>query len=123
MHCWAWKQAASKLGSGSAANSRRATRQSSSDFASHSRTISFIQYPTLIQCLADQRIPLFVAPHDLLRRAHDQIDGKPRADRLPHAERLSATFAFKRHDDDQVHIGIVRRRAVAIRTEQDDLFS
>jgi len=59
---------------------------------------------------------------DLLRRPNQQIHPKSARDALANHHSLAANLLVgKIHDDEQIHIGVVRRFPIGIGTEQDHL--
>src|SRR4051794_13091945 len=76
MHCWAKKQAASKLGSFLARYSRLALVKSASAFSTHSRAARFMKRLAFREDLGDKAVAHLQALADIRWTADDQVQRK-----------------------------------------------
>ena len=67
-----------------------------------------------------ERLPFAQAPFQIRRRAHDQVHRERRRHRQSNADRLIMLVA-RRHNNQDIDIAIRVRRAISIRTKQNDL--
>ena len=81
-----------------------------------------MQHAALLGDFAHEGIARVEPPPELLRRAHQQIQGKWRADFCFDRRGLIRCTLHVRHDDEQIHVRIGRRPAACMGTEKDNSF-
>ena len=97
-----------------------AATKSASAFRTHSAVSRFVQHFSFRRYLSKKRIALREAPAGGLGRADDDVQRKRRVDVEADAAGLIELIS-SRHDDQNVDVAVVMRRAVSMRSEQNDL--
>lgn len=94
--------------------------QSTSAFQIQCLVIGFIKYFALRDDFAQERVPFFQPPFQVLGRANNNVEGKRGLNRPVDFHSFIELIAGRHHHED-VHIAIVMWRAVGIGAKEDDL--
>ena len=97
-----------------------AVAKSASAFSTHSRVPAFIERLTLFEDLRDEIVVHRQPLPDRLRAANDQVHREAGADAFQNLGCLDGRVSLVWHDDQQVHVGILIRLPVGIRSEEHD---
>jgi hypothetical protein len=83
--------------------------------------VGFIQDLAPSENISDEAVAYGQAFVDLLGSEDEQVQWKARPDASANPHDLLDVGASKRHDDQQIDVGISRGLPVCVRTEEDDL--
>src|SRR5262249_1927316 len=114
-----WKHTRSCSGGFRPARSH-APAQSSSALRTHLAVWRFIKHLALFDHLAQEPVIIFQTPLDLFRGADVEVEREYPVERRADPDGLS-DHVVRRHDDHQVNIALVVRRAISVGAEKDDL--